>query len=88
MTHLIRKATKADLSAFELWLRKEREEGGEGLYVNWSVVEDIFHDGGMAVLVVDSYPLAFIAKRIGRTGILEVHPDQRGKGYGRLLAQW
>lgn len=76
------------LDQIELWLQEEEREynGGDretrGFLCNWSPAR--WEDGSVHVLVVDGQPLGFL---VG-VDILEIHPDHRGRGYGKLLADF
>ncbi len=95
-------ATEASLDEIEVWLTAEQaahdaaaailatrwnpevEIPEPGFLCNWHLVRDSFSQDptNVHVLVADGVAVGFVDKM----DILEVRPDQRGKGYGRLLA--
>ena len=79
-------ADEADLAAIDEWLRKERDETGDGFYCNWGIIVSSFEERELYVLRTDGYPVAFLSDQGTTHNIAEVHPEHRGKGYGKRLA--
>jgi GNAT superfamily N-acetyltransferase len=79
-------ADEADLAAIDEWLRKERDETGDGFYCNWGIIVSSFEERELYVLRTDGYPVAFLSDQGATHNIAEVHPEHRGKGYGKRLA--
>lgn len=101
MTHQILDADEARLAEIEIWLDAEEaayekalqrwEDNFEGdapvrgFRCNWDSAKSWWRDGDtkMSVLVVEEQAVGFL---VG-TDILEIKPDKRGLGYGRILAE-
>lgn len=83
-------ATSDLLDQIENWLRQEEREYNEGhrevrgFLCNWQPDRWEKQEGLVHVLLVDGKPLGFL---VG-IDILEIHPDHRGRGYGKLLADF
>jgi GNAT superfamily N-acetyltransferase len=77
------------LTSIKSWLREEYEEKEAGFYGNWEAIEKAFENNRMVILAKDSEPVAFLTYRFeeltARIEIMEVHPNYRKKGYGRIL---
>ncbi len=103
MTREIVPATEATMAEIEAWLDAEEEayqvayalwEGSgydgaqpiRGFRCNWDSTLARWRDGTdrVDVLIVGGAAVAFLSGR----DILEVKPDLRGSGYGRMLAQF
>jgi GNAT superfamily N-acetyltransferase len=103
MIHRIVEADDALIAEIELWLDveeaafntalerwEESDYEGErpvrGFRCNWDSAKRWREEGHtpMSVLVVDGVAAGFLAG----TDILEIKPDLRGNGYGRLLAEY
>jgi GNAT superfamily N-acetyltransferase len=87
----IRKAEQADFAAVIEWLRAEYEANGsyEGFYCNQDQIVESFDEGNMYVVVEAGLGLVgFVTEGYAGPDIVEVHPDHRGKGYGRQIAEW
>lgn len=82
-----RAATARDLAAIKVWLREEREQTGEGFFCNWNVIADLFEKHEVFVVDAAGDPVAFLANEGAHHLIAEVRPDQRGRGYGRMIAE-
>src|SRR5215218_4647638 len=54
-------ADEADLAAIDEWLRKERDETGDGFYCNWGIIVSSFEERELYVLRTDGYPVAFLS---------------------------
>ncbi|MCO6416183.1 GNAT family N-acetyltransferase [Siccirubricoccus sp. KC 17139] len=87
MTVTVAQATRSNLNEILRWLKQEDEETGEGFWCNRTVVESCHRDGELLVLREDGEAVAFLAGRVWVPDILEVRPDRRGRGHGRLLAE-
>ncbi|CDZ31882.1 Hypothetical protein NGAL_HAMBI1145_06500 [Neorhizobium galegae bv. officinalis] len=103
MAFLIVPANEPLLAEIEIWLdaeeaiykraSKEWEEADyegdrpvRGFRCNWDSAKDRWREGRakMHVLMVEDKPIGFL----DGTDILEIRPDLRGKGYGRILADF
>ncbi|MCJ2031270.1 GNAT family N-acetyltransferase [Methylobacterium sp. J-043] len=82
-----RAATARDLAAIEAWLREEREQTGGGFFCNWNIIASLFDRQEMFVVDVAGDPVAFLVNDGVAHIIAEVRPDQRGRGYGRVIAE-
>lgn len=79
--------TTSHLQQIEKWLIDEKNNSGEGFYVNWSIINAFFNRKELAVLTVDNDAVGFCCWRTtsdfsGQFNILEIHPTYRGKGLG------
>jgi GNAT superfamily N-acetyltransferase len=101
MTQQIIEADETRIAEIELWLdaeeatyetamsRWEEEYEGDppikGFRCNWDSVKKGWREGGskVSILVVDDETVGFLVDR----DILEIRPDRRGSGYGRVLAE-
>lgn len=103
MTYEIVSATHASMAETEAWLDEEESvyesahkawvAGGyaddppsRGFRCNWDTVKRSWRENSSRVdiLMVDGLAIGFLAGR----DILEVRPDRRGEGWGRLLAEF
>lgn len=103
MRYEILPATRATIAATEQWLdaeevayqasvaRRERDDWlGEkpprGFRCNWDTTKRNWMEvgAGLDVLLADGEVAGFLAG----TDILEIRPDLRGRGYGRILAEF
>jgi GNAT superfamily N-acetyltransferase len=91
MAYAIVPATEQLLSEIEAWLDEEQRQynSGErdqnGFRCNWDSTVAAWSRGGakVDVLMVDGKAIGFLSD----TDILEIHPDHRARGYGRLLSE-
>lgn len=102
MTYEILPATDATIAEVEIWLDAEEaahkaaesawEANGYEGYVpprgfrcNWDPTKDKWRErsGGIDMLIVDGEAVGFQG-----FGIFEIRPDQRRRGYGRILAEF
>lgn len=81
----VRRAVQNDFNALMAWLKAEWEQTERGFYCNRGVIERAFISGQLIVAVEQNEPVAFLASGLTRDGILEVRPDKRGRGLGRLM---
>ncbi|MDQ1902363.1 GNAT family N-acetyltransferase [Paracoccus sp. WLY502] len=103
MTIEIIPATEAMVAEIELWLDEEEmaynerysrweaagyegDPGIRGFKCNWNSTKNHWRDGfgSLDVLVKDGRAIGFL----DGYDILEIHPQERGLGYGRLLAEF
>ena len=84
---IFRAATRNDLRSVEAWLRDERERTGGGFYCNWNIIADGFGTDEMFIVDVDGDPVGFLVNEGAHHIIAEVRPDQRGRGYGQVIAE-
>lgn len=80
-------STDADLSFILAWLKTEDAETGEGFWCNRRIVEAHHAEGDLLILREDGKAVAFQLGALVQPGIMEVRPDCRGRGYGRMLAE-
>ena len=87
----IRTATAADLKIITSWLKEELDRSGakKGFYDNINLIEEGQATGELVVAADkrDNSPIAFYLGRGHSAAILEVRPDYRQKGIGRLLME-
>lgn len=86
--HHIRTTTDVDFEYIRGWLIDENKKTGEGFLCNISSIEKTHQDAELAAIFLESYPIGFATLLNSRDNILEIHPDHRNKGYGRLLSNW
>jgi len=79
-------AYDAAAAAFESRRDPDVELPERGFLCNWHLVQRSFakDSNNVHILIVDGAAVGFLDEM----DILEVRPDQRGKGYGRLLAEF
>ena len=80
-------ATDADLKSVMQWLWAEEQDTGIGFWRNQQAIQKSFEEGRMRVLRSDDGVVAFITGRPWYPEILEVRPDCRGQGFGRVMAE-
>lgn len=80
-------SNEKDLKTILAWLEAEEEDTGNGFWCNRGIVEDSHAEGGLILLREDDVAVAFQLGALVRPGIMEVRPDCRGRGYGRMLAE-
>lgn len=83
-------ARKEHLAEVLDWLRVEEERFGEGFYCHRDVIASSFQDGEVYCALGEGEVAGFVVhnrKQIGSAiDLLEVRPDLRGRGFGKLLA--
>lgn len=84
----IRAANVNDLGKIKAWLFDEYNTINEGFYSNCELLEDSLEEGFLFTLDNGNYPVAFLADSSNGPNILEVHPRERRKGYGRIFSDW
>jgi GNAT superfamily N-acetyltransferase len=94
MTLTISNSSDNDLQAILHWLKQESDEQKRAFeheydfYCNRRMIEDAHIEKELIVLREDEEVVAFQLGMLLSTGILEVRPDKRGKGYGRKLVEY
>jgi GNAT superfamily N-acetyltransferase len=83
-------STDDDLAVILHWLKAEydRENTGNGFWCNRNILQKDHAAGELLVLREAGEVVAFQTGRLLTPGILEVRPDLRGRGYGKLLADY
>mgnify|MGYP001598586588 CR=1 FL=1 len=83
-------ATEAHLLEILAWLKQEERETGEGFYCNREIIVESQQQGEVCCAVVRSTVVGFVVqtrKSVGASiDILEVKPQCRGQGFGKMLA--
>lgn len=81
--------TKTDFEKVKKWLIDEYKTLNEGFYCNWSIIEKAFGNGNFVTIDLGGMPVGFIVWKKGEIyaeiDILEIKPDQRGKGIGNYF---
>lgn len=85
-TVIIETASKADLAPIMEWLRNERRHGTCNFYGNRWTIRDCAAKGMLLVIRADHKVVGFAALYVGEIWLFEIKPSQRGRGYGKLLA--
>lgn len=84
-------ATEAHLRGMLSWLRQEHRETGEGFYCNREIIIESQKQGKVWCAVAHSMVVGFVVQSRMTVGssidILEVKPQSRGQGFGKLLAR-
>lgn len=82
--------SKKDLNEIKNWLKEEYELNGEGFYCNWNIISNAQKTGTLIVFKIDNCCAGFV--EWGKTyefiidiNIFVIHPDYRGKGFGRIF---
>lgn len=87
-----RLATTEDLKIIKSWLKEEFDHSrtGNGFYNNTNLIEEGQKRGELTVAIdnKDNLPVAFYLGNGCSAEILEVRPDYRGKGIGRLFVEY
>lgn len=89
MSRTLKKSTDQDLSFILDWLQQEHAENeeGEGFWNNRDIISNTHASGDMHVLVDEGEVVAFFCGPVRGPDILEVRPDMRCRGYGRMAAE-
>lgn len=84
-------ATGAHLREILSWLKQEERETGEGFYCNRETIIESQKQGKVWCAVAHSMVVGFVVQNRMTVGssidILEVKPQSRGQGFGKLLAR-
>ena len=82
------------LEETKLWLIEEYEKFNQGFYCNWNIIEDSFKQKQFFTFEVGGQIIGFISWNVYEYSysyvaidILEIHPDFRKKGFGKILYQ-
>ncbi len=79
----------ANLKALEVWLNEEYEKYSEGFYSNWNIIEKAFAEDRLIIFQIDQDSIGFLVwssyKKCVEIDIISIHPDYRGKGYGKTF---
>lgn len=82
--------TEVHLREILAWLKQEERETGEGFYCNRKIIVESQQQGEVWCAVVRSTAVGFVVqtrKTVGASiDILEVRPQCRGQGFGKMLA--
>jgi len=87
----IKIASSNDLSFIESWLIEEKKKSSndfKGFYCNWKVIKSSYEENNLFVLLLNTKAIGILSLDNFNPNILEIHPDYRGKGYGKRLAEW
>ncbi len=83
-------ATEAHLREMLSWLKQEQRETGEGFYCNREIIIESQKQEKVWCAVVHSMVVGFVVQNRMTAGssidILEVMPQSRGQGFGKILA--
>lgn len=85
----VRPATDADIKHIEAWLPTDRSI--ETLAMNWNITLKMFKKGAVSVWEdgISNQPVAYCWGSLNSdSSILEVHPEYRGLGIGRAMANF
>ena len=85
---IIELATQNDLETILAWLAAEAAAGDQTFHGNRSLIAKGQENSELFVLRNAGEIVAFTLGKSGEITIQETRPDQRGKGYGRILARW
>jgi hypothetical protein len=88
MTITIEHSLGTDLDTILCWLKKEydADDDGKGFWNNRNRIQEAHRKKRLYVLRENDKCVAFHFKS-DIMGVLEVHPDKRGNGYGHMLAE-
>jgi GNAT superfamily N-acetyltransferase len=81
-------ATQDDFETILAWLAAEAAAGDQTFHGNRNLIAKGQEEGELFALREGGKIVAFALGKPGEIAIQETRPDQRGKGYGRILAQW
>ena len=81
-------ATQEDLETILAWLAAEAAAGNPTFHGNRNLIAKGQEESELYALREAGEVVAFALGKPGEIAIQETRPDQRGKGYGRTLAQW
>lgn len=81
-------ATQDDLQTILAWLAAEAAAGDQTFHGNRKLIAKGQEEGELFALREAGEIVAFALGKPGEIAFQETRPDQRGKGYGRVLAQW
>ncbi|GAA0648444.1 hypothetical protein GCM10009424_26040 [Sphingomonas ursincola] len=81
-------ATQSDLEIILAWLAAEAAAGNPTFHGNRNLISKGQEEGELFVLREAGEIVAFALGKPGEIAIQETRPDRRGKGHGRMLAQW
>lgn len=78
------------LAEIKTWLIEENEKNNEGFYCNWKIIEDSSSKKRLITFEVEKETIGFISwatngEPYAEIDIMEIHPNHRQKGYGRLF---
>jgi GNAT superfamily N-acetyltransferase len=90
-TDVIFRPTRTNLEQIKDWLIAERRETGEGFYCNWDVIESSYEQEELCCIVSNTEAVGFAVwgkyELSARLDIVEIRPDLRGRGFGRILVE-
>lgn len=81
-------ATQEDLEKTLAWLAAEAASGDQTFHGNRNMIAKGQEEGELFALREAGEIVAFALGKRGEIAIQETRPNQRGRGYGRILAQW
>jgi GNAT superfamily N-acetyltransferase len=86
---MIAHSTDSDLAYIKVWLEVAHAKFGEGSWINWPHIERAHQDRRLLLLREDEQAIAFHTRgeTLCGSSILEVHPERRREGLGRLLTK-
>ncbi len=90
-TRFVTHPTEEHLKQIEDWLFAERQKTGEGFYCNLSAILAAHQQKELACITHDNEAIGFAAwinsKPLAHLDIVEIHPDLRERGFGRILIE-
>jgi GNAT superfamily N-acetyltransferase len=90
-TDVIFRPSRTNLEQIKDWLIAERSKTGEGFYCNWNFIESSYKQEKLCCIVINTEAVGFAvwdeSDLAARLDIVEIRPDLRGKGFGRILVE-
>lgn len=90
-TDFVVRPTKTHLRQIEDWLIAERSETGEGFYCNWKIIASSYEQKELWCITSNNEAIGFAvwgkSDFAARLDIVEVRPDLRRRGFGKILIE-
>ena len=91
ITNVVFHTTETHLKQIEDWLIAERREINEGFYCNWRFISRCYEQKQLCCITLNNEAIGFAAwwddKPSVRLEIVEVRPDLRRQGFGKILVK-